>query len=122
MDAPNSVASKPIDSNAKSETTAESCVEKGSIATAEECLEGLTKLAVLVLLEVVTPAQSNAMCRVYLTLLQHHWRGAGNGASHVAARDKFVELLRRHPESAEAFVGILDDAEIAQIVRGEGDH
>lgn len=122
MDNPNSVASEPIDSNAKSETTAESCVEKRSIATAEECLEGLTKLAVLVLVGVVTPSQSNAMCRVYLTLLQHHWRGLGNGAIHVAAKDKFVELLRQHPESAEAFVGFLDDAEIAQIVRGEGGH
>lgn len=122
MDDPNSIASKPIDSNARSETTAENCVEKRSIATAEECLEGLTKLAVLVLLGVVTPSQSNAMCRVYLTLLQHHWRGVANGVIQVAAKDKFVELLRQHPEAAEAFVGFLDDAEIAQIVRGEGGH
>lgn len=122
MDDPNSVASKPIDSNSKSDTTAESCVEKPSIATAEECLAGLTKLAVLVLLGVVTPSQSNAMCRIYLTILQHHWRGVGGGAIQVAAKDKFVELLRQHPESVEAFVGFLDDAEIAQIVRGEGDH
>ncbi len=122
MDDPNSVASKPIDSNAKSETTAESCVEKPSIANIDECLRALTKLPVLVLLGIVTPAQSNAMCRVYLTLLQHHWRGIGNGAIHVAAKDKFVELLRQHPEAAEAFVGFLDDAEIAQIVRGEGGH
>ena len=121
MDDPISVASKPIDSNSKSEMTAESCVEKPSIATAEECLAGLTKLAVLVLLGVVTPSQSNAMCRIYLTLLQHHWRGVESGEFRVAAKDKFVELLRQHPEEAEAFVGFLDDAEIARIVRGEGD-
>lgn len=121
MDDPDSVASKPIDSNSKSETTAASCVEKPSIATAEECLAGLTKLAVLVLLGVVTPSQSNAMCRVYLTLLQHHWRGAGIGGNGVVAKDKFVELLRQYPERAEAFVGLLDDADIARIVGGEGD-
>jgi len=122
MDDPNSAASKPIDLSPKSETTAESCVEKSSIADIEECLKALTKLPVLVLLEIVTPSQSNAMCRVYLTLLQHHWRTTGNSANQVVAKDKFVGLLRQHPEEAEAFVGLLDDAEIAQIVRGEGDH
>lgn len=122
MDDPNSVASMPIDAKPKSETTAESCVEKRSIATAEECLEGLTKLAVLVLLGVVTPAQSNAMCRVYLMLLQHHWRTTGIGAMPVVAKDKLVELLRENPDTAEAFVGLLDSAEIAKIVGGEGDH
>ncbi len=121
MDDPNSVASKPIDSKSQSDTTAESCAEKPLIATAEECLAGLTKLAVLVLLGVVTPSQSNAMCRIYLTILQHHWRGVGGSAIQVAAKDKFVELLRQNPEEAEAFVGFLDDAEIARIVRGEGD-
>ena len=119
MDDPQGGASVPSD--AKVETATSDSNEKSSIANIDECLRALTKLPVLVLLGIVTPAKSNAMCRVYLTLLQHHWRSVGNGAIHVAAKDKFVELLRQHPEAAEAFVGFLDDAEIARIVRGEGD-
>ena len=40
----------------------------------------------------------------------------------VVAKDKLVELLRENPDTAEAFVGLLDGAEIAKIVGGEGGH
>ena len=79
-------------------------------------MKALSKLPGLVLLKVVTPSQSNAMCKVYLILLQHHLRSVGEGAMHITAKNKLLEFLRQHPDMAEAFAGSLDDAEIAMIV------
>ncbi len=119
MDDPQVNSSVPPD--AKVETATSRSNAKSSIANIDECLRALTKLPVLVLLGMVTPSQSNAMCRVYLTILQHHWRSAGNDENHVSTKDKLVELLRQNPSMAEAFVGLLDGADIAKIVGGEGD-
>lgn len=72
------------------------------------------------LLGIVSPSQANAMRNAYSTLLEHHRGGAADSALQFAAKEKLVELLRQNPGMAEAFVGLLDDAEIALIVGGEG--
>ena len=119
MDGPHSEPSIPI--NSKIEPAPSGCIDKRSIAILDECLQALSKLPGLVVLKVVTPSQSNAMCKVYQTLLQHHWRFVGEGAMLVAAKDTLVRLLQQHPDMAEAFAEFLDEADIAAIVKGEGE-
>lgn len=109
----------PVPTGAKPHSSPNDCQKDGAITDLNECLKALSKLPGLVLMKVVTPAQSNAMCKVYLTLLQHHWRSVGEGPVRVAAKQKLVELLRQHPEMTEVFAEFLDETDIAAIVKGK---
>jgi hypothetical protein len=93
---------------------------KGSqIPDVNACLDALSALPGLIAIGMISPAQANAMSRVYATLLQHHERTESVRDQRVTLEGDALELLRTNPRLASLLEPFLTDDQIDSIL-GKG--
>lgn len=91
--------------------------KRNPIASEAECLSALSSLPKLMLLNMVTTAQANAIRGIMDTLLSHHAKPVGTVVSSSPGGNTLVDLVKANPQLADALTPLLGAEDVQAILR-----
>lgn len=92
---------------------------RGKIPSADECLEMLAKLAGLLTLKIIMPAEANALRATYSEILRYHLRNEGRGSGKSVADADLLDVARSNPRMLALLEPFLTPDQI-DLVMGDG--